>query len=994
MSRISCVRSITRVSSAFSRNRCCAGSSSSSTSRLSASDSSKRCFSSSSLPLPTYVRCAGRARCWTISPIGSTPAVRASSLTSASSSAASAPCAEHREDEPALGLRGTWNHRLDYARFDPSPALAERTLALVNIPSESRPEQALYAYVAAARAARAGAVRDGESLVYAKRRGKPLVLLAGHLDTVPAQGNLPGRIEDGCGGRARRERHEGRPRRDDRARPLGRGGRSSRTTSRLLFFPREELGPAENPLPGVFEQRAARRRGRPRHLPRADRQHAPARLSRQSERARRLRRTLGALGAAVARRERDRARVRRAAAPCSTRAARRRDRRPALPRGAVGDAAPRAASPSNVIPARAEATINFRYAPDRTPESSRGADPRARRPRRGDRLELAAGARGARARRSSSSSARPVTSSVEPKQAWTNVADFAARGLDAVNLGPGATRYAHAVDERVEIGELERTFDACSASCSVPSSDARAALPRPRRPRAVPVRPARRLEGRGAARGIELIDFGMGDPRERDPGVHPAGAARLGRRGVVATRARPGCPSCAARSPGGSTGASASTSTRDREIVPTLGSKEAIFSFAQIALGEKRLVAIPEPAYPVYERGALFAGGAVVGVPLREDARLAARPRRVRRLGRDRALLGLLPEQPDRRRRAALVLRGARGAGARARLPALLRRGVLGALVRRAAGLGAAGRRPHERRRLQHAVEALVDDRATAPGSSARRPRSATRCAAFRPTVGTAPQEFVQRASVAAWSDDAARRGRARDSTGASARPLLPALEDAGLRLAGSTATFYLWLDVGGPSEAFAQRLLEHGVVCAPGSFFGPAGEGYVRFALVPTPRPSASARPRSCARSCERRRTRRSPRSTAARSASRSPDGDDWHVNADVQAAILDYFRTAADGAARGRAVRVPRQDPAQARLRGARGARRAAGDRTLRRVPLARRRPDALVREHRRVGRAEHDGRHLGDGRLRRADRRERPPRGRRRDRRRARAARARGR
>jgi succinyl-diaminopimelate desuccinylase len=49
---------------------------------------------------------------------------------------------------------------------------------------------------------------------------------------------------------------------------------------------------------------------------------------------------------------------------------------------------------------------------------------------------------------------------VEPKQAWTNVADFAARGLDALNLGPGGTRYAHAVDERVEISELERTFDA------------------------------------------------------------------------------------------------------------------------------------------------------------------------------------------------------------------------------------------------------------------------------------------------------------------------------------------------------------------------------------------------------------------------------------------------------------------------------------------------------------------------------------------------------
>src|SRR6185437_8979846 len=49
---------------------------------------------------------------------------------------------------------------------------------------------------------------------------------------------------------------------------------------------------------------------------------------------------------------------------------------------------------------------------------------------------------------------------VEPKQAWTNVADFAARGLDAVNLGPGATRYAHAADEQVEVSELTRTFDA------------------------------------------------------------------------------------------------------------------------------------------------------------------------------------------------------------------------------------------------------------------------------------------------------------------------------------------------------------------------------------------------------------------------------------------------------------------------------------------------------------------------------------------------------
>ena len=67
---------------------------------------------------------------------------------------------------------------------------------------------------------------------------------------------------------------------------------------------------------------------------------------------------------------------------------------------------------------------------------------------------------------------------------------------------------------------------------------------------------------------------------------------------------------------------------------------------------------------------------------------------------------------------------------------------------------------------------------------------------------------------------------------------------------------------------------------------------------------------------------------------------------------------------------------------------------DCALRRVPLARRRADAELRQHRRLRRAEHDGRHLGHGRLRRADRRERAPRGRRRHRRRARAAEARSR
>src|SRR6185312_1973635 len=129
-------------------------------------------------------------------------------------------------------------------------ALAQRTLDLVNIPSESRSEAELYSYITSA-VPLDEAYSDGESVLYAKRTGKPLVLLAGHTDTVPSQGNLPGRLEEGAvvglgasdmkGGLAVMVE-------------LGRWAAETELAYdlALLFFPREELGPAANPLPNVF----------------------------------------------------------------------------------------------------------------------------------------------------------------------------------------------------------------------------------------------------------------------------------------------------------------------------------------------------------------------------------------------------------------------------------------------------------------------------------------------------------------------------------------------------------------------------------------------------------------------------------------------------------------------------------------------------------------------------------------------------------------------
>jgi acetylornithine aminotransferase len=89
----------------------------------------------------------------------------------------------------------------------------------------------------------------------------------------------------------------------------------------------------------------------------------------------------------------------------------------------------------------------------------------------------------------------------------------------------------------------------------------------------------------------------------------------------------------------------------------------------------------------------------------------------------------------------------------------------------------------------------------------------------------------VQRAAVAAWGDEAHVED-VRATYRAKRDVLLPALEARGLRHAGGDASFFLWLEAP-PGEH--ERLLEMGLILAPGEFFGPAGEGYVRLALVPT---------------------------------------------------------------------------------------------------------------------------------------------------------------
>ena len=344
---------------------------------------------------------------------------------------------------------------------DLADRLARRTLELVDIPSESLQEAAVRERLRSLVPPPYRPVFEGdEAFLWARERrdGVPLLVLAGHYDTVPAQGNVPGRIEGGavhgCGASDMkggvavalelvRELAEHDPGPVDVA---------------LLLFGREELPPQQNPLPAMFD-------GSPLvHEADLAILMEPTDLTIQAG-------CVGSLTAHVtfhgvsghsARPWLADNAVHRAIEGLARAAT--YERREAIVAGlpfyeVVSVTRLDGGVADNVVPDRAVATLNVRYPPDRSPADAEelvcslvptdatveivGNSPPA---------DVVVDTPLVRALRDVGGIA------IEPKQAWTNVADFTSRGIPAVNFGPGATRYAHARDELVEIAALERAY--------------------------------------------------------------------------------------------------------------------------------------------------------------------------------------------------------------------------------------------------------------------------------------------------------------------------------------------------------------------------------------------------------------------------------------------------------------------------------------------------------------------------------------------------------
>ncbi len=360
---------------------------------------------------------------------------------------------EHGDEEPALGLGrpGAIGLSRRHPAVIMTPAmpasdLAARTLELVDVLSESRRERPALDLV---RGLLPGEplYDDGEAIVWGDAAAP--VALAGHVDTVPAQGNLPGRIADGAvHGLGASDMKGGVAVMLELAR--------ASAPARYVFFTREEVPLEESPLPAAFAsgvlagtQLAVVLEPTDAILHAGCLGNLQARVEFHGESAHSARPWTGRNAIHE---------LAEGLAPLARLEPLEVELDGLVYREVLSAVGVEGGIAQNVVPALASAELNFRFAPGRSREE---AEARLRELVPHGELHVLHNSPSAPpalgnplVRR-----LRELVPEVAPKQAWTPVAQFAEQGIDSINYGPGATAYAHRQDEQIPIANLLAVYE-------------------------------------------------------------------------------------------------------------------------------------------------------------------------------------------------------------------------------------------------------------------------------------------------------------------------------------------------------------------------------------------------------------------------------------------------------------------------------------------------------------------------------------------------------
>ncbi len=276
----------------------------------------------------------------------------------------------------------------------------------------------------------------------------------------------------------------------------------------------------------------------------------------------------------------------------------------------------------------------------------------------------------------------------------------------------------------------------------------------------------------------------------------------------------------------------------EREVIALIGSKEGVHNINFALLERGDVVLYPDPGYPVYRTGAVFAGGGAYAMPLKEE---------------DAFLPDFSAVPPEKAKKARLIwLNYPNNPTASVAEKAFYREAIDFALENDLAICSdeAYSKMAFDGYKVKSLLEVKGGREVGLVFNSLSKTYNMTgwrlgyalgntelvqALGKVKTNVDSGVSQIIQEAGIAALRSSQECVMENLRIYGERREVLVNGLNRLGMPCKKPMATFYVWLKVpGGDSMEFANMLLEKAaVVCTPGIGFGEHGEGYVRFALT-----------------------------------------------------------------------------------------------------------------------------------------------------------------
>jgi LL-diaminopimelate aminotransferase len=342
------------------------------------------------------------------------------------------------------------------------------------------------------------------------------------------------------------------------------------------------------------------------------------------------------------------------------------------------------------------------------------------------------------------------------------------------------------------------------------------------------------------ARGVDIIDLGVGDPDLPTP-PHIIEALKKAADDSANHRypsysGMGGFKETVAEWYGERFGVDLDPQT---EVVSLIGSKEGIAHFPLAFINPGDLALVPTPAYPVYNIATLFAGGESFFMPLLSENRFLPD-------------LDVIPDEIASRARVMFINYPNNPTSAVAD-PEFFSRVVEfakknGIVVCHDAAyteMAFDGYRPHSFLEIEGSKEVGLEFHSLSKtynmtgwriGFAVGNRKAIEGLGAIKSNIDSGVFQAVQMAGIEAIRGDQSCVMEMVEVYTRRRDLMIQGLEDAGFEVESPKATFYLWVKVpeGYTSAVLSTRLLEDaGLVVTPGNGFGEPGEGFFRIALT-----------------------------------------------------------------------------------------------------------------------------------------------------------------